>query len=128
MSRYRSRNRYDRYSYFPQSKSKGERMADAARKRQALEKKGTALSPVVLEGFAIATTCWGKAWCSNSESYQDYANRLPRGRSYVRSNSVIDLRIAPGAGQAQVMGSSLYRVDIGIKRVGRERWAAICAP
>lgn len=127
MSRYSSRHRYDRISFFSQSKSKGERMADAAKKQQALEKKGVKLSPVVLEGSAIATTCWGKAWCKNIESYHDYANRLPRGRSYVRSRSVIDLQIAPGVVRAQVMGSSLYRIDIGIKRTARERWASICA-
>ncbi len=125
MSRYRSRHRYDRYSYFPQSKSKGERIADAARKQAALEKKGVKLSPVVLEGFTIASTFWGKAWCKNIESYHDYANRLPRGRSYVRSNSVIDLQIAPGVVRAQVMGSSLYRIDIGIKRVTPAHWTAI---
>jgi len=127
MSRYSRRHRYERYSYFPQSKSKGERIADAAQKQAALEKKGERLSPVVLEGFTIASTFWGKAWCKNIESYHDYANRLPRGRSYVRSNSVIDLQVAPGAVRAQVMGSSLYRVEIGIKRVAPARWAAIRA-
>ncbi|MGI6099741.1 MAG: hypothetical protein ACOYD3_08290, partial [Kiritimatiellia bacterium] len=124
MSRYSYR--YDRYSIFPQSKSKGERMADAARKRQALEKKGQKLAPVVLQGFAIATTFWGKAWCKNIESYHDYSNRLPRGRSYVRSNSVIDLQIERGVIRAQVMGSSLYRVEIKIRPVAAERWQAIC--
>lgn len=125
MSRYDYRHRYDRYSFYPQSKSKDERMADAAKKQKALEKKGAALSPVVLDGFAITTTCWGKAWCKNVESYHDYVNRLPRGRSYVRSNSVIDLQIAPGVVRAQVMGSSLYHVDIGIKPVAKAQWAAI---
>lgn len=128
MSRY-SRYRYDRYdshSMFPQSKSKGERMADATRKRQALERKGQKLAPVVLTGFAVASTFWGKAWCRNIESYHDYANRLPRGRSYVRSNSVIDLQIERGVVRAQVMGSSLYRVAIDIKPVAANRWQNIC--
>lgn len=125
--RYNSRHRYDRFSYFPQSKSKDERMADATKKQQALEKKGVKLSPVVLKGFALATTCWGKAWCKNIESYHDYANRLPRGRSYLRSRSVIDLQVVPGIVRAQVMGSSLYRIEIGIKPVARTRWTAISA-
>ena len=128
MSRYdRTSHRYDRYSLFPTSKSKGERMADAAKKQKALEKKGVKLSPVVLEGFALATTFWGKAWCKNIESYHDYANRLPRGRSYLRSRSVIDLQIAPGIVRAQVMGSSLYRVEIAIQPVDQWHWASLCA-
>jgi uncharacterized Zn finger protein len=125
MSRYS--HRYERYSMFPKSKSKDERIADAAKKQKALEKKGVKLSPVVLDGFALATTFWGKAWCKNIESYQDYSNRLPRGRSYLRSKSVIDLQIAPGVVRAQVMGSSLYRVEITIKPVAKPQWEAICA-
>jgi uncharacterized Zn finger protein len=127
MSRYKSRYRYDRYSMFPQSKSKSERIADAARQQQALAKKREKLSPVVLQGFAIASTFWGKSWCKNIESYHDYANRLPRGRSYVRSNSVIDLQIAPGAIQARVMGTSLYRIAINIRPVAKARWQQICS-
>ncbi len=129
MSRYGSHrySHYDRYSMFPQSKSKGERIADAAKKQRALEKKGIKLSPVVLEGFALATTFWGKAWCKNIEAYHDYANRLPRGRSYLRSKSVIDLQIAPGVVRAQVMGSSLYRIEITIKPIAQKQWDAIRA-
>ena len=118
-------HRYDRYSLFPQSKSKDERIADAAKQRKALEKKGVKLSPVILEGSKIAGTFWGKAWCKNIESYHDYENRLPRGRSYVRSNSVIDLQIAPGVVHVQVMGSSLYRIEIVIKPVGKKQWDTI---
>jgi len=119
-------SRYDGYhSFFPQSKSKGERIADAAKKRKALEKKGDKLSPVILEGSKIANTFWGKAWCKNIESYHDYENRLPRGRSYVRSNSVIDLQVAPGVVRAQVMGSSLYRIEIIIKPVAKRQWETI---
>jgi uncharacterized Zn finger protein len=119
-------SRYDRYySYFPPSKSKGERIADAEKKRKALEKKGAKLSPVVLEGSKIASTFWGKAWCDNIESYRDYAYRLERGRSYVRSNSVIDLRIEAGRVTAQVTGSELYRVEIAVKPVPKKRWAEI---
>ena len=51
------------------------------------------MAPVVIEGRAIATTFWGKAWCDNLEAYSDYANRLPRGRTYVRNGSVVDLQI-----------------------------------
>ena len=64
--------------------------------RQALEKAkkaGSACEPVALKSSKIARTFWGKAWCDNLEAYSDFANRLPRGRSYVRNGSVIDLRI-----------------------------------
>ena len=73
-----------------------------------LRKKGHPVAPVVIDGRAIATTFWGKAWCDNLESYSDYANRLPRGRTYVRNGSVVDLQIAPGEVTAMVSGSTLY--------------------
>ena len=76
--------------------SVAERKADATRKVAALRAKGKDIRPVVLAGQKIAATFWGKAWCTNLESYSDYDNRLPRGRSYVRSGCVVDLQIAPG--------------------------------
>ncbi len=127
MSRYGSHRygRNDRYSFFPPRKSKGERIEDAAKKIKMLEKKGEKLSPVTLEGSRIAKTFWGKAWCDNIESYRDYAYRLERGRSYVRSNSIIDLGIDAGTVKARVMGSSLYRVAVTVKPVPAVRWKQI---
>ena len=58
---------------------------------------GEKLSPVSIEGRAIARTFWGRAWCDNLERYSDYANRLPRGRTYVRNGSVMHLRVGPGS-------------------------------
>ena len=49
-----------------------------------------------IDGRKIATTFWGASWCDNLERYGDFANRLPRGRSYVRNGAVVDLQIAPG--------------------------------
>ena len=72
---------------------------------QKLRKKGHPVSPVVIEGRTIARTFWGKAWCDNLERYSDFANRLPRGRTYVRNGSVLDLQIAPGEVKALVSGS-----------------------
>src|SRR5437899_7458919 len=83
-----------------------ERKLQAQRKIQQLRKKGHAVSPVNIQGRAIATTFWGKAWCENLERYSDFANRLPRGRTYARNGSVIDLQIDPGEVQALVNGSS----------------------
>ena len=48
----------------------------------------------------------------------DYENRLPRGRTYVRNGSVVDLQIAPREIKALVSGSSIYKVTITIKGAG----------
>lgn len=93
---------------------------------EKLRKKGHPAAPVVVQGRAIATTFWGKAWCDNLESYRDYDNRLPRGRTYVRNGSVVDLQIAPNEVTAMVSGSSLYKVTISVEQVGRKQWSSIC--
>jgi len=94
--------------------------ATAAKKIAA--KSGRALAPVNLATKKIATTFWGKAWCNNLESYSDYENRLPRGRSYVRNGSVIDLQITQGKVEALVQGSSLYKIAIGFTPLASKRW------
>jgi uncharacterized Zn finger protein len=104
-----------------------ERRLKAERAAAKLRKKGSALSPVTVEGRKIASTFWGKAWCDNLEGYRDYANRLERGRSYVRNGLVIDLQIAPHMVTAIVSGSSLYNVKITIDEVPKVQWNAICA-
>jgi len=104
----------------------------ATRRRQAeremakLRKKGHTVSPVVIEGRAIARTFWGKAWCDNLERYSDYENRLPRGRTYVRNGSVVDLQIAAGEVKAAVSGSHLYKVAVKVSAVPKARWNSIC--
>ncbi|MDP2751199.1 MAG: SWIM zinc finger family protein, partial [Rhodocyclaceae bacterium] len=90
------------------------------------KKAGKDFSPIVLPARgAIAKTFWGKAWCTNLEAYSDFENRLPRGRSYVRNGAVIDLKIEPGKVIAQVMGSSLYQIQIGITTVASTQWTAL---
>lgn len=98
----------------------------AERELARARKKGTALSPVVLAGHAIASTFWGKSWCENLERYSDFSNRLPRGRSYVRNGSVLDLQFAAGEVTARVVGTSLYRVKIKVSAVPRARWSTLC--
>lgn len=103
-----------------------QRQANAARELKKLAgKTGAPVSPVILEGRTIASTFWGKAWCDNLEAYSDYANRLPRGRSYVRNGSVVDLQIAPGKIAARVAGSALYRIEIKIKPLAPSLWKSI---
>jgi uncharacterized Zn finger protein len=106
--------------------SAAERRAKAAREVEKRKKKGHVISPVSIEGRTIANTFWGKSWCQNLESYSDYANRLPRGRTYVRNGSVVDLQIEPGLIRALVSGSSLYEVTLKIAPVDKTRWKSIC--
>ncbi|MGF6782296.1 hypothetical protein [Paraburkholderia sp. GAS334] len=89
------------------------------------KKAGVVLSPIASYRGAIAKTFWGKAWCDNLEGYSDYANRLPRGRTYVRNGSVIDLQITAGEVRAQVMGSSLYAVTVTVTASPEKQWRAI---
>ncbi len=91
-----------------------------------LKKKGHPVSPVVIDGRAIAKTFWGKAWCENLEHYSDYANRLPRGRTYVRNGSVVDLQVAPGEVKALVSGSTIYKVAVRVTPVPKGRWSSVC--
>lgn len=101
------------------------RREKAERAAAKLAKKGMTLSPVTASRSAIAKSFWGKAWCANLERYSDYSNRLPRGRTYLRNGSVIDLRIGAGEVSAQVMGSSLYRIEIEISAVASKHWQGI---
>lgn len=105
----------------------GERQRKAAREIERLKKKGHPVSPVVIEGRTIAKTFWGQAWCDNLERYSDYANRLPRGRTYVRNGSVVDLQIGSGEVQALVSGSDIYKVAVKVTPVSKARWRSICA-
>ena len=110
------------YSFRPYV-SVAERRRQAAKTAQKMAKGGRELAPVQPVGRAIATTFWGKSWCDNLESYSDYENRLPRGRSYIRNGSVIDLQIAAGKISALVQGSSLYKIGIEISALPKQPWA-----
>ena len=98
------------------------RCARAMKKMEKLRKKGLDLQPVEIEGRKIARTFWGEAWCDHLESFSDYENRLPRGRTYVRNGSVCHLDIAKGEVNAMVSGSELYKVKITIKTLARKEW------
>jgi uncharacterized Zn finger protein len=113
------------YDYYPPYVSVAERKLKAAAKIKKLISKGEKLSPVVIEGHKIVNTFWGKAWCDNIESYHDFENRLPRGRSYVRQGAVIDLQIAKGRITAKVQGSELYEININITELPNDKWQKI---
>ncbi len=125
----RRTSRYDRYdeSQWPSYVPVSERRRKAKLAMERLRKKGHTVSPVQIEGRAIANTFWGKAWCDNLERYRDYEHRIERGRTYVRNGSVVDLQIAPCEVTATVSGSRLYSVNIKIADVPPRQWTLICA-
>ena len=82
-----------------------ERRANARKGMKKLLKKGKEAQPVALDGKTIARSFWGKGWCDHLESFSDFENRLPRGRTYVRNGSVCHLEILPGHIEAVVSGS-----------------------
>jgi uncharacterized Zn finger protein len=107
--------------YVPAAK----RRANAAREANKLSKKGQNLRPIQIKSRAIAVSFWGLAWCKNLEIYADWANRMPRGRTYARNGSIADLQIEPGKITALVSGSSLYKIKISIDPLNKQRWQAI---
>ncbi|MBN9120470.1 MAG: SWIM zinc finger family protein [Planctomycetes bacterium] len=115
------------YGEFRPYVSAAQRRARAAKEVARRTKKGESISPVKIEGKAIASTFWGKAWCTNLEGYSDFANRLPRGRTYVRNGSVVDLKVEKGKVTALVSGSELYEVEIDIAALPKQKWSALKA-
>jgi uncharacterized Zn finger protein len=113
------------YGYWKPYVPVAKRRAQAEKAAAKASRAGKDMRPVVIEGRAIAKTFWGKAWCDNLEAYSDFENRLPRGRTYVRNGSVIDLKIEPGKVRALVMGSSLYQIEIGITAVPETHWRSL---
>ena len=101
------------------------RRAQARKKMEKLRKKGQDIKPVQIEGRKIARTFWGQAWCDHLESFSDFENRLPRGRTYVRNGSVCHLNIAAGEVEAMVSGSTLYTVNIGIEPLSKKKWESL---
>jgi len=112
---------------FPRYVSVAEKRARARRKLEQLRRKHPDIRPVVIAGNALVRTWWGKAWNGNLGKYADYANRIGRGRSYVRHGAVLDLQIKPGQINALVQGSrgSPYTVTIKIKPISEPSWQQI---
>lgn len=110
------------YGGWPRYVPVAERRAKAAKLAKKRLKAGEVLNPVVIAGRKIASTFWGKAWCDHLESHSDYENRLPRGRTYVRNGSVIDLKVMKGSISALVAGSSVYKVNIAVTPLSQDHW------
>lgn len=118
----------DGWDYYPPYVSVGEKKARGALAlAQLLKKSKRTAEPVVLahRKRQLSATFWGQAWADNLERYADLANRLPRGRAYLRNGSVLDLTIEPGRVEAYVAGSELYRVTVGMLPLTKARWQRI---
>ncbi len=113
------------YGGWPRYVSVEEKRQKAQKKINKLLKSGAELDPVEIEGRAIARTFWGKSWCKHLESFSDYANRLPRGRSYVSGGLVCHLAIEECRISALVSGSKLYTVEIKITKLPEGKWVKL---
>lgn len=104
-------------------------------RRQAREsaeqakKKGQLMTPAIpkTESGEICQSWWGQSWCKNLEQYADFSTRLSRGARYIRSGTVVDLKIRKGRIEARVQGSRKvpYKVDIRISPLSEENCQAI---
>lgn len=110
------------YGRWPPYVPVAQRRARAAREMQKLRKRGLKIAPVEVQGLKIARTFWGKAWCDHLEKFSDFANRLPRGRTYVRNGSVCHLAISKGEVEGIVSGTELYKVKIKITPIPAKKW------
>ena len=115
------------YSSYPEYTPVAVRQKKAKKHAAALKRKGKTLEPVMAATprGKIALSFWGQAWCRHLESYSDYSNRLPRGRSYLRNGSVLHLAVDTGRIDAMVMGSRCYMQTIRIDPLPAKRWKAI---
>jgi len=101
------------------------RRAEAKKKMGKLQKKGLAIQPIEIEGRKIAKSFWGAAWCDHLESFGDFANRIPRGRTYTRNGSVCHLAIEKGKVTAMVSGSEIYHISVTIDALAAKRWQVV---
>lgn len=97
-------------AYTPVAERKAQVQVELAR----LLANDPTVSPVTVMGRELANTWWGRAWNANLESYADYANRIARGRSYIRQGCILDLKIEKRTVRALVQGSQRapYRVEV----------------
>ena len=116
------------YGYYPEYETVAQKKARAQKLVKKLQKQGKTLHPVDIEGRRnITHTFWGKSWCKHLESYIEYENRLPRGRSYVRHGAIVDLVVDRGSIKAQVAGShgAIYQVHGKVKKLESKRWEVL---
>ncbi len=113
--------------YYKPYVSVAQRLANGQKQLQKMRKAGRVIEPLgeLSHRSKIAISFWGRAWCEHLESLGDFANRLPRGRTYVRNGSVLHLSIETGKITALVQGSELYEQTIRIDPLSSEKWERI---
>lgn len=119
-------NKYWDIPYYEQPDEESlKKKAKASAKRE--KEKGRKLEPVTVSGRKLVTSWWGEAWCRNLEKYADYETRLERGKRYVRTGTVVDLKIEKGRIQARVQGrrKAPYKVEIRISPLSEQRCQSV---
>ncbi len=114
---------YGKYTTVAQKKAKAEKSL------KKLKKSNPDIEPIIIEGRTLVKSWWGKAWNNNLESYADYENRIVRGRTYIRNNAVLDLKIAKGEILSKVQGTRAkpYDVIINIDTLDSDKWDKIAS-
>jgi uncharacterized Zn finger protein len=107
---------------WPQQVTAAEKSQRAKQTATRLQTDGLDLEPVRATTRGVASSFWGKAWCQNLDRYSDYDGRLPRGRTYLRSGCVIDLKIQPERIEAKVQGDYLYEIVIRLSKLEADQW------
>lgn len=115
-------SKYWETEYYSQPDT-GKLLSNAENTVKRAQAKGKTMEPVVISGRKIAKSWWGDAWCRNLERYADYESRLERGKRYVRTGTVVDLKIGKGKVSARVQGrrKAPYKVEIRISPLSEER-------
>ena len=82
---------------------------------------------VKIDGRIISSSWWGQMWCRNIENYSNLRNRLERGRTYIRQNTVKNLSISSNCAKSLVQGHSKepYKVTINIKTIEKSKYENI---
>lgn len=118
---------FDDWYRFPPYVTVAERCARNRKLIRRLERQGHGPEPISVPGRRrkMAVSFWGDRWCHHLESFSDFANRLPRGRSYLRHGAVVDLKIQRGLVTALVNGTNLYRVEVRIDTLADRNWQQV---
>ena len=113
------------FHHWPPYVPVAKRRAEVKKKMEKLRKKGKNIQPIEIQGRKITKSFWGNAWCTHLEKFSDFANRLPRGRTYVRNGSVCHLAIQKSLITAMVNGSEMYNIKIQIDSLSKNIWKTI---
>lgn len=84
---------------------------------------------ILLKNNRISNTWWGQQWTRNIDMYSDIYNRLERGRSYLRKNTIKAIDIKNNIITALVQGSDVepYKVKIQVDNISKEKYEIIYA-